>query len=159
MRNSAPESRDPLEAQIARAKDEVVREKWAAPARYGIVPHIRIGQRWFSVLWLLPVGFVGLVLAAAVGHELSLLPAVKEFIARYPGQPSGTVAYEGFPVWLRLAHVFNLFLMLSIIRSGIQILADHPRLYWNRIPRPALNGSAFNIRFRKGFSGLPKMMP
>src|SRR5262249_28123657 len=110
MRNPAPESRDPLEAQIARAHDEVVREKWA-PARYGIVPHVRIGKRWFSVLWLLPIGFVGLVLAAAVAHELSLLPAVKGFIARYPGQPSGTVAYKGCPVWLRLAHVFNLFLM------------------------------------------------
>src|SRR5262247_1736842 len=81
-------SRDPLEAQIARAHDEVVREEWA-PARYGIAPRIRIGKRWFSVLWLLPIGFVGLVLAAAVAHELRWLPAVKEFIARYPGQPSG----------------------------------------------------------------------
>src|SRR5215470_12547575 len=135
MRNPVPESRDSLEAQIARAHDEVVREKWA-PARYGIVPHVRICKRWFSVLWLLPIGFVGLVLAAAVAHERSLLPAVKEFIASYPGQPSGTVAYERFPVWLRLAHVFNLFLMLSILRSGIQILADHPRLYWNRDSTP-----------------------
>ena len=28
-------------------------------------------------------------------------------------------------------HFFNLFLMFLIIRAGIQILADHPRLYWN----------------------------
>lgn len=149
MRNPAPESRDPLEAQIARAHDEVVREKWA-PARYGIIPQIRIGKRWFSVLWLLPIGFVGLVLAAAVAHELSLLPAVKEFIARYPGQPSGTVAYEGFPVWLRLAHVFNLFLMLSIVRSGIQILADHPRLYWNRDSTPGTEWFRFQYPVPKG---------
>jgi hypothetical protein len=36
-------NRDPLEAQIARAHDEVGRERWA-PARYGIIPHIRIGK-------------------------------------------------------------------------------------------------------------------
>src|SRR5215471_17640828 len=28
-------------------------------------------------------------------------------------------------------HFFNLFLMFLIIRAGIQIFADHPRLYWN----------------------------
>src|SRR5262249_13421678 len=108
MRNPVPESRDSLEAQIARAHDEVVREKWA-PARYGIVPHVRIGKWWLRGFGPLPIGSVGVALAREVAHELSCLPAVKEFIARYPGQPSGTVAYEGFPVWLRLAHVFNLF--------------------------------------------------
>src|SRR5262245_66001727 len=100
MRNPAAESRDPLEVQIARAHDEVVREKWA-PARYGIVPHIRIGRRWFSVLWLLPIGFVGLVLGAGVAHELSLLTAVWEFIARYAGQPYCLVGAEGCAVLLR----------------------------------------------------------
>ena len=69
------ESRDPLEAQIARAHDEVVREEWA-PARYGIAPHIRIGKWWFNVLWLLPIGFVALILASGVAIELRSLPAV-----------------------------------------------------------------------------------
>src|SRR5215471_16534493 len=62
MPTLAAGSRDPLEAQIARAHDEVVLEEWA-PARYGIAPHIRIGKRWFNVLWLLPIGFVALILA------------------------------------------------------------------------------------------------
>ena len=142
------ESRDPLEAQIARAHDEVVLEEWA-PARYGIAPRIRIGKRWFSVLWLLPIGFVGLVLAAAVAHELRWLPAVQEFIARYPGEGTGG-EYEGFPGWLRLNHVFNLFMMLFIIRSGIQILADHPRLYWNRDCTPGTEWFRFQHAVPKG---------
>jgi sulfoxide reductase catalytic subunit YedY len=37
----------------------------------------------------------------------------------------------GFPFWLRATHFINLFCMFLLIRSGIQILADHPKLYWN----------------------------
>jgi methionine sulfoxide reductase catalytic subunit len=36
-----------------------------------------------------------------------------------------------FPLWLRANHFINLFCMFLLIRSGIQILADHPKLYWN----------------------------
>lgn len=149
MTTPAAGNRDPLEAQIARAHDEVVREKWA-PSRYGIIPHIRIGKRWFNVLWLLPLACVGLVLGISIAHELILLPVVQEFIARYPGQPSGTVAYKGFPLWVRLAHVFNLFLMVFIVRSGIQILADHPRLYWNKHCTPGTEWFRFQHEIPKG---------
>ena len=38
---------------------------------------------------------------------------------------------SGFPVWLRLAHFVNLLMMVLLIRSGLSILMDHPRLYWN----------------------------
>jgi methionine sulfoxide reductase catalytic subunit len=38
----------------------------------------------------------------------------------------------GFPLWLRVEHFLNMLFMFFIIRAGIQILADHPRLYWNR---------------------------
>ena len=37
----------------------------------------------------------------------------------------------GFPAWLRLTHFVNLSLMLLLVRSGLSILMDHPRLYWN----------------------------
>ncbi|HEX5503794.1 MAG TPA: molybdopterin-dependent oxidoreductase [Thermomicrobiales bacterium] len=36
-----------------------------------------------------------------------------------------------FPLWLRLTHYINLLFIGLLIRSGIQILAAHPRLYWN----------------------------
>lgn len=38
---------------------------------------------------------------------------------------------HGFPAWLRLAHFFNFFFLMLLARSGLSILADHPRLYWN----------------------------
>jgi len=41
------------------------------------------------------------------------------------------VGPNGFPWWLRLSHWVNFFFLMLIIRSGLSILADHPRLYWN----------------------------
>jgi DMSO/TMAO reductase YedYZ molybdopterin-dependent catalytic subunit/thiosulfate reductase cytochrome b subunit len=37
----------------------------------------------------------------------------------------------GFPLWLNLSHWVNFFFLVLIIRSGLSILVDHPRLYWN----------------------------
>ena len=39
---------------------------------------------------------------------------------------------KGFPLWLCLSHWVNFFFLALIIRSGLSILADHPRLYWDR---------------------------
>jgi sulfoxide reductase catalytic subunit YedY len=54
-----------------------------------------------------------------------------------PPDPSSAIAGvtatapKGFPVWLCLSHWVNFFFLILIIRSGLSILADHPRLYWN----------------------------
>jgi methionine sulfoxide reductase catalytic subunit len=80
-----------------------------------------------------PITFVLLVLAVAIAQALRELPAVQDFVVRYPGVPESVqTVTTGFPVWLRLQHFLNLFFMAFIIRSGVQILADHPRLYWKR---------------------------
>ncbi len=42
------------------------------------------------------------------------------------------LAHFGFPLWLRLTHYINFLFLTLLIRSGIQILSDHPRLYWNK---------------------------
>jgi thiosulfate reductase cytochrome b subunit len=65
------------------------------------------------------------------------LPAVEAFISEYPGVselPDG--APVGIPAWIGWQHFLNAFLMMFIIRSGLSILADHPRLYWSRHSRP-----------------------
>src|SRR5438067_4071696 len=40
-------------------------------------------------------------------------------------------APSGFPAWLRITHYVNFLFLVLLVRSGLQILADHPRLYWN----------------------------
>jgi DMSO/TMAO reductase YedYZ molybdopterin-dependent catalytic subunit/thiosulfate reductase cytochrome b subunit len=38
---------------------------------------------------------------------------------------------HGFPLWLRYAHFFNFLFLMMLVRSGLSILMDHPRLYFN----------------------------
>lgn len=42
----------------------------------------------------------------------------------------------GFPLWVRLTHWFNVLFLLLLARSGLAILAAHPKLYWNIHCRP-----------------------
>src|SRR2546430_295198 len=97
---------DPLESNIGRAHDIVVDK--LVPPRSGIVPEIRLGNRWFNVLWLIPIGVTALILAIAIGRELRTIPLIEEFIRQYPGHSSTAVSYQGFPLWVRLQHLFNL---------------------------------------------------
>ncbi len=95
------------------------------------VPSVRIGQRWWTTLWLIPIAAVGLVVAIAIAREVRHYDWMRSFIERYPGTSSDYVpdVTDGFPWWLRWQHLFNLMFMMFIIRAGLQILADHPRLY------------------------------
>jgi DMSO/TMAO reductase YedYZ molybdopterin-dependent catalytic subunit/thiosulfate reductase cytochrome b subunit len=45
--------------------------------------------------------------------------------------PETAAEPNGFPTWLRLTHYVNFLFLILLIRSGLQILMDHPRLYWN----------------------------
>src|SRR6185437_10894009 len=36
-----------------------------------------------------------------------------------------------FPLWLRATHFLNLLFISLLVRSGLEILSAHPKLYWN----------------------------
>ncbi len=114
---------------------------WAGsvPVAHGIAPRVRVGRsRWFNLLWLLPIGFVVLIAAVAAAKGLRGTASVQRFIADYPGTVTspGVAREVGTPAWAGVQHFLNLFLMIFIIRSGVQILSDHPRLYWTRHSTP-----------------------
>ena len=44
------------------------------------------------------------------------------------------IASLGFPAWLRVTHFINLLFIGLLIRSGLQILGAHPRLYNRFVP-------------------------
>jgi DMSO/TMAO reductase YedYZ molybdopterin-dependent catalytic subunit/thiosulfate reductase cytochrome b subunit len=50
-----------------------------------------------------------------------------------PGLRGAVVPAEasGFPAWLCVSHWANFFFMAMLMRSGLSILMDHPRLYWS----------------------------
>jgi DMSO/TMAO reductase YedYZ molybdopterin-dependent catalytic subunit/thiosulfate reductase cytochrome b subunit len=123
---------DPIEASLTLADDRVKLDHWLPP-QAGVMPKVRVGQRWISVMWALPIVFIVLVAGVAIAQGLRELPDIQAFITRHPGTPiDGYLVDSGFPAWLRICHFLNFFLMTFIIRSGVQILADHPRLYWKR---------------------------
>ncbi|HNE88599.1 MAG: molybdopterin-dependent oxidoreductase [Candidatus Nanopelagicales bacterium] len=138
--------RDPLEDSLQPYYNQghhdgsIVVDDWAGgiPETRATWPSVRIRRRWFSSLWLIPLGLVGLVLSVAVVRELATTQWYTEFITDYPGTSSDyvTPVDDGFPWWLRWQHFFNLLFMMFIIRAGLQILADHPRLYLNSASKP-----------------------
>jgi methionine sulfoxide reductase catalytic subunit len=121
-------------------KRQVDLDDWAGgiPQEKARVPAIRIGSRWFSTLWLVPIGLAGLMVTVALAQQLRQYGWMQSFIETYPGT-STTYAppvTSGFPAWLRWQHLFNIVFLMFIIRAGLQILADHPRLYLNSGCRP-----------------------
>ena len=132
---------DSFRSGLSRAEDRIDRSMWAGaiPSAHAIFPRLRVGRdRWFNLLWLVPIGFVLLLAAVAVAHGLRLLPSVQHFITRWPGAAltPRAISHAGFPWWVNLQHFVNMLFIFFIIRSGWQILVDHPRLYWTRHSRP-----------------------
>jgi len=91
--------------------------------------HVRLGGRFFSVWWGIPlitvVGVV-VVLAAKLYAASSggrALTADHLCIAHGPPVP------HGIPAFVRWTHLLTFFFLVIIVRSGLQILSDHPRLY------------------------------
>lgn len=133
--DSSPGALADYRRRLSQGEDVVDPEKWAGslPAAGGIAPRVRIGRsRWFNLLWLLPIGWVGLIAAVAVAQGLRNMPAVQRFMARYPGTLTSPGAQPGLPWWVDVQHFLNALFMIFIIRAGLQILADHARLYWTR---------------------------
>jgi len=85
----------------------------------------------------------------AVAQALRELPAVQNFLLRYPGVSTAAVAVtSGFPAWLRLSHFLNLFFMTFIVRAGVQILADHRGCIGSATARRERSGFVSSARFR-----------
>ena len=135
----SPEVVTELRERLTKGDDVVDPKTWAGsiPAAFGIAPRLRIGaNRWFNVVWLLPIGWGLLLLAVAAAQHLRGMPAVEAFVQRHPGTGFATTFAVPMPAWLRALHFLNLFFLIFIVRAGVQILADHPRLYWTRHSTP-----------------------
>ena len=146
----APPAYEPLEAALTSADDRLLLNHWMPP-QAGIVPRIRIGQHWVNVLWALPIGTAALIALIAIAQSLRELPGVTTSVRQYPGIAQTAPSVDtGFPRWLQLQHFVNMFFMLFIIRAGIQILADHPRLYWKRDSTSGTDWFRFQIPVPKG---------
>lgn len=87
--------------------------------------------------WVRPALVVaGLVVIAVVvvlgARWLRTLESVQEFIATYDGHASQLgSAPEGNPWWMGWQHFFNMFFMVLIVRTGLQVRTERkPPGYW-----------------------------
>ena len=144
-------SHDPIEASLTSADDRVRLDHWLPPQASGAANSI--GRRWVNVLWVVPIVFVLLVLAIAK-------PCASCRRCRISSRDTQVFllgqSVDG--ISLRRGYLLNLFFMVFIIRSGVQVLADHPRLYWKRDARPELSGAASRSRFRLAAFGPRRMI-
>ena len=125
--------------RLTRGEDVVDPERWAGslPASQGIAPRVRVGRgKWFNLLWLLPIGWLVLIAAVAGAKGLWDNQSVQRFMARHPATLVSSGTHPGLPWWVKAQHFLNALFMIFIIRAGIQILADHARLYWTRHSTP-----------------------
>jgi DMSO/TMAO reductase YedYZ molybdopterin-dependent catalytic subunit/thiosulfate reductase cytochrome b subunit len=81
-----------------------------------------------KILLLLVSPVLLLVAAAYIQWGAAGLPRLTSSFAWTPETAAGPV---GFPAWLRITHYVNFLFLILLIRSGLQILMDHPRLYGN----------------------------
>ena len=148
--NPPSPSPERLRAKLSDADDRIRLDHWIPPQQ-GIAPRIRIGSRWVNTLWALPIGAATLLCLIALAQSLRERPGVEAFIREHPGIAQLAPAVDsGFPWWLQLQHFLNMFFMLFIMRAGLQILADHPRLYWRRDCTPGSDWFRFQVPVPKG---------
>lgn len=134
---SAPRATAPAPAPTA------VPKRAAAPAaseakRYGPLTL----KQWVGAS---VIGILAIIGAATIVVQLTRwfigLDFMQDFMATYPGEthlPEG--APVGLPAWLGWQHFFNVFLIVLIIRSGLQIrLERRPAAYWT--PRWSKGGA------------------
>ncbi|MBP2397769.1 cytochrome b/b6 domain-containing protein [Glutamicibacter protophormiae] len=140
---AAPQPRQPLAPATAPARPAAAAA--AAPKKSEPKRHGPLTTRQ----WVL-AGVLGAFCALGMATAVVLLArwfvgfdAISSFIARYPGEyhlPES--APVGIPGWLAWNHFFNLFLMILIIRTGLQVRHQRkPPAYWSskRSPKVSIN--------------------
>ena len=82
-----------------------------------------------AALWIRPqlLGVIALLVLAAVA--IAWVQYLRHGLPPITVAQGSHVARPGFPLWLRLAHYFNFLFLVLLVRSGLSILMDHPRLY------------------------------
>lgn len=93
-------------------------------------PSDRRFQIWVRPSLVMIATAVLLLPVAAAWIQMSLwgLPEISPLPQMVPNEFAGP---HGFPLWVRYCHFFNFLFVTMLIRSGLSILADHPRLYFN----------------------------
>lgn len=92
------------------------------------LPRIRFGRRYVRLTSFIVPAIIAVVVLILGMRALTTSQGFAQFATDNPCFLLGGDSFS-FPLWLRTLHWFNVLIMFMMIRSGLQILADHPRLY------------------------------
>ena len=106
------------------------------PAASSTVSGARRRPTWTqAIATLFGAAALGVLAAAAVAlvRTLLSLPFMQDFLAAFPGEYEPPIPVEpGFAPWVNWAHFFNMFLIVLIIRSGLQVRTEkRPTVFWS----------------------------
>src|SRR5439155_15640427 len=93
---------------------------------YPLDRRFRIWIRPSALALLAAIILVPLILAWTQAAMFGLPP-----ITSTSSVESTATGPPGFPGWVRWSHFFNMLFVFMLIRSGLSILMEHPRLYLN----------------------------
>ncbi len=126
-----------ISAKDARTDADADADADAAPARSAADASDAEPKRLFGLrIRTIVLGGIGLfalaVIAVLAAQWFRAQPFGQDFIATYPGETHlPESAPVGFPAWLAWQHFFNVFFMVLIIRSGLQIRREkRPTAFW-----------------------------
>ena len=132
QRSAEPVTVSRTSAAVSASNERVV-PPTAAPSRVGSGRLGLTPRQWVGAGIVVAFAVVG-----AVGSLVLLvrwflgLGFMQDFLLAYPGEypaPEGTPV--GVPAWLSWQHFFNVFLIVLIIRSGLQVrMNERPSAYW-----------------------------
>ena len=91
--------------------------------------HVRLRGRFVSVWWAIPILTVAGVVIVLAAKLYAGSTAGRALLAQYPCIPHDPPVPQGVPAFVRWTHLLTFFFLVLIVRSGLQILCDHPRLY------------------------------
>jgi len=91
--------------------------------------HVRMGRRFVSVWWAIPILTVLGVVVVVAAKLFAASSAGRALMAQHQCIAWGPPVPHGIPAFVRWTHLLTFFFLVIIVRSGLQILSDHPRLY------------------------------
>jgi thiosulfate reductase cytochrome b subunit len=136
----SPSAADALIASSSGTDAPLARPVSARTGQPVSAPPVSHRRPWHRPHWPLVLsgvlGVAGLLVLAASAVLLVrwflTLDFMVDFLSRFPGEyhlPEGTA--PGLPAWARWGHFFNMFLIVLIIRSGLQVRHQRkPPAYW-----------------------------
>ena len=122
----------PGKAAVVFEEERLSGRRTPAPEPERIGPFTRL--QWAGAVIVAGGGllYAAAMAVVAVRWLLSLEP-MQEFLIAYPGEyPLPAGAPVGIPPWLGWQHFFNVFLLVLIIRSGLQVRTEkRPTAFWS----------------------------